>query len=330
MRNQIRLNITTNNWVIYAPERGKRPKEHKIENISREELPEYDDSCPFCLGNEDMLEEISSELPAHNKEWKTRIVPNKYPVIDKSGDSHRSRDGIYLQAEGYGIHEVIIETPRHDIDIPQMDDNDVLSIIETYHMRYVHHMQNQRNLMCILFRNHGAKAGTSLIHPHSQMIVTGVVPQDIRMRETEAQRFYDRYLKCIYCRILEKELEERKRIVYENDTIAAFVPYYAEVPFEIWIMPKAHQADFGDISLREKHDLASALKQVLSKLYDKIDDLHYNYVINTAPRYKQGEPQLHWFISIRPRLTTPAGFEIGSGISINPHLPEDDAKILNE
>jgi UDPglucose--hexose-1-phosphate uridylyltransferase len=93
-------------------------------------------------------------------------------------------------------------------------------------------------------------------------------------------------------------------------------------------VPKSHQADFGDISEGEKDDLAKALHHVMSRLDSRLNDPDYNYIINTAARYKSGEPHLHWHVQIRPRLTTRAGFEIGSGISINPSFPEDDAKFL--
>jgi UDPglucose--hexose-1-phosphate uridylyltransferase len=95
-------------------------------------------------------------------------------------------------------------------------------------------------------------------------------------------------------------------------------------------MPKRHQADFGSIRDEEKTDLASALKSIMRRLYDQLNDPDYNYVINTCARYKVGEPQLHWYLQIRPRLTKTAGFEIGSGMNINPSLPEHDAALLRE
>jgi UDPglucose--hexose-1-phosphate uridylyltransferase len=147
-------------------------------------------------------------------------------------------------------------------------------------------------MMILVFRNRGAQAGTSLIHPHSQAIATGMVP--------------------------------------ENPSFLAFVPYAAEVPFEIWILPKQHQASFGQISDESKLDLAVSLRDILGRLHLRLKNPDYNYIIVTSPQYKADEPQLHWYLQIRPRLTTRAGFEIGSGISINPSLPEADADFLNK
>ena len=267
--------------------------------------------------------------PGHNT-WGTRVVPNKYPALTPGGDTLRYNQGIYLAMPGYGRHEVIIESPRHDQDIAQMSPEEVRLIIETYHKRYVDLMQEHGNMMAIIFRNHGSRAGTSLIHPHSQLVVTGMVPRYIRWREEEAQRYFDEWGRCVFCDILDFEMDGGRRIILENDSFLSFVPFAAEVPFEIWIMPKRHRADFGDISDAEKTDLAPALRHCLDRLHGKLGDPDYNYVINTSARYRADEPQLHWYLQILPRLTTRAGFEIGSGININPSIPERDADFLIE
>lgn len=269
-------------------------------------------------------------MPNHqHPSWQTRVIPNKYPALTNDGDTQRLSEGIYVMMAGYGQHEVIVESPDHDCDLATMSLTAVEAIVETYHQRYIDLMRLHQNMLVIMFRNHGERSGASLSHPHSQIIVTGIVPQHIRWQEEEAQRYFDRWGKCVYCDILEFEMQQRQRVVLENSSFLAFVPFAAEVPFEIWIVPKQHQADFGNISEEEKSDFARILQRVLNKLYKKLYDPDYNYVINTAPRYKADEPQLHWYCQIRPRLTTRAGFEIGSGISINPSFPEVDAEFLN-
>lgn len=232
--------------------------------------------------------------------------------------------------QGFGRHEVIIESPYHNQDLSKMSAEEVRLIIETYHKRYIELMKEHENMMIIIFRNHGQRAGTSLNHPHSQLIVTGIIPHYIRWQEDEARRYFDEFGRCVYCDILAYELKKRPRVIFENKSFLGFIPFAAEVPFEIWIMPKKHQGDFVFISDEEKSDLTLALKDVLSKLYKKLHDPDYNYIINTSARYKANVPHLHWYLKIQPRSTTRAGFEIGSGISINPSIPEEDAKFLNE
>jgi UDPglucose--hexose-1-phosphate uridylyltransferase len=230
--------------------------------------------------------------------------------------------------QGYGHHEVIIESPRHDHDIATMEDEDVAAVLMMYKQRYVEHRQDPRNLLILIFRNHGQRAGASLIHPHSQIITTGMIPRHVRTREDEAQRYYDEWGQCVYCDMIAFEQMDRQRVVLENDSFIAFVPYAAEVPFETWIVPKRHQTDFAHISENECVDLTFALRSVLGRLRSKLNDPDYNYVLNTTTRVTN-EPQLHWYVRVRPRLVTRAGFEIGSGMRINPSLPEADAAFLN-
>lgn len=331
MTSEIRQNKATKQWVIVAPSRGKRPLAFKRQESKNQRLPAVDKDCPFCPGNEKSLPSIIMELPGpEGSQWQTRVVPNKFPALTSDENNVRYRRGLYLAMPGYGRHEVIIESPVHNRRITQMTPKEVGIIIETYHRRYVNVMKQNWNLMTLIFRNHGRQAGTSLAHPHSQIIVTGMVPTYIRWREERAQYYFDESGRCVYCDILEQEAQERQRVISENETFLAFVPYAAEVPFEIWIMPTKHQACFSDLSDQEKPGLAAILQDCLARLQRKLNDPDYNYIINTAARYRAGEPQLHWYLQIRPRLTTQAGFEIGSGISINPSLPEEDAAFLRQ
>lgn len=331
MTSEIRQNKATKQWVIFAPSRGKRPVAFKRQESKNQRLPAVDKDCPFCPGNEKSLPSIIMELPGpEGSQWQTRVVPNKFPALTSDENNVRYRRGLYLAMPGYGRHEVIIESPVHNRRITQMTPKEVGIIIETYHRRYVNVMKQNWNLMALIFRNHGRRAGTSLAHPHSQIIFTGMVPTYIRWREERAQYYFDESGRCVYCDILEQEAQERQRVISENETFLAFVPYAAEVPFEIWIMPTKHQACFSGLSDQEKPGLAAILQDCLARLQRKLNDPDYNYIINTAARYRAGEPQLHWYLQIRPRLTTQAGFEIGSGISINPSLPEEDAAFLRQ
>lgn len=327
---QIRLNKVTREWVIYAPSRRKRPQDFQKSSPTERSQASQERKCPFCTGKEPFSEPILLEISnKQHTSWQTRVVPNKFPALTPDENTQRFSEGIYIAMPGYGRHEVIVESPDHDKHIATMSQEEVKIVIETYHKRYIDLMAVHENMMAIIFRNHGDRAGASLEHPHSQIIVTGVVPQHRRYREEQAQRYFDVWGRCVYCDILDFEQQTRRRVIGENESFLAFIPFAAEVPFETWIMPKNHQADFGSITEQEKSDFASILKNILSNLYEKLNDPDYNYVINTAARYKAEEPQIHWYCQIHPRLTTPAGFELGAGISINPSLPEADADFLN-
>jgi UDPglucose--hexose-1-phosphate uridylyltransferase len=328
---EIRQNKATKQWVIYSTARSKRPCDFVRPAKESHLLPEYDPHCPFCPGNETMLPSIISETPAATGDsWQTRIVPNKFPALVPEAGRARVLRGIYLTMEGHGRHEVVIESPRHNRDLSQMTPEEIGVIIETYHQHYVALMKEHENMLVLIFRNHGERAGTSLMHPHSQMIVTGIVPTLVRQREEQAQRYFDEWGRCVFCEMLAFEGNDRSRVVFENQSFLGFVPFAAEVPFEIWVMPKQHQADFGSINAGQKTALAEALADVLRRLQGKLSNPDYNYVINSSPQYAADEPHLHWYVEIRPRLVTPAGFELGTGIRINPSLPESDATFLNQ
>ncbi|MFP4369714.1 MAG: galactose-1-phosphate uridylyltransferase [Candidatus Kapaibacterium sp.] len=329
MKHQIRQNKATKQWVIYSPARGLRPDDF-IKGKQKGAIPDFEENCPFCKGNESLLPEIKYEYIDSDGNWLTRSVPNKFPALSPDKTNERRQEGIYLTMQGYGIHEVVIETPKHNRNFPRMNIDEVEAVVNTYFRRYTALMEDNHNMSAIIFRNHGPGAGTSLEHPHSQILVTGIVPGDVRYREEEAQKYYDEWGSCVFCDMIAHELETGLRVIFENETFMAIVPYAAEVPYEVWIMPKRHQADFGEIKQEEINDMAQALKHVLTVIYFKLNDPDYNYVIYSAARYKTGEPQLHWYLKIRPRLTTRAGFEIGSGLSINPSFPERDAEFLRD
>ena len=327
---EMRQDKITGQCVIYAPGRGQRPRDFR-RNRKKNPLPVFDENCPFCPGNEKMLPSIIQQLPERSTDnWQTQIVPNKYPILLPDQEQKREVRGLYSTMAGYGRHEVIIESPCHNQTLPAMPPEDVGIIVETYHKRYLDLMRQREHMMLLIFRNHGARAGTSLLHPHSQLVVTGFIPQRIRCREQEARRYFDQWGQCVYCDILKFEKESKERLVLENKSFLAFVPFAAESPFEIWIVPKRHQSDFSLVNDPQKMDLAEALRQVLALLYTKLNDPDYNLMILTSSQCRTEEPQLHWYVRIRPQVTTPAGFEIGTGISVNPSLPEENAIYLKK
>jgi UDPglucose--hexose-1-phosphate uridylyltransferase len=130
--------------------------------------------------------------------------------------------------------------------------------------------------------------------------------------------------------MVEEELSFGKRIVTETERFVILQPFASRLPFETWIIPKEHQASFGLISMEDSKKFAKVLKQTLFKLYSKLNNPDYNYIIHTAPIKDEEEDYYHWHLQIVPRLTTPAGFEMGSGIYINVSFPEETAQFLRE
>jgi UDPglucose--hexose-1-phosphate uridylyltransferase len=329
---ELRQDLVTDRWVIFAPERADRPNEMARGTTSAAALPEKDAHCPFCIGNEQMVPGITFERPSHDgRLWQTRVVPNKFPVFTTGTEVAGANRSIYRVASNFGRHEVLIETPFHNRDIPFMGLNALEAVINTYTQRYgALYAADESVETIIVFRNHGAGAGTSLMHPHSQIVATGIVPEYVARRERIAADYFEQHKTCVLCDVLEHERAEAVRIISENDGFLSFVPFAASAPCEMWIAPKRHCADFGLVTEQEVRNLAGALHDALQRLHDRLDNPDYNYVVHSCSRQDSFVPHLHWYLQIRPRLTTPAGFEIGSGMQVNHSLPERDAEMLRQ
>lgn len=326
---EIRQNIINRQWVIFARERARRPDEFRRKEKARVELPAYVSTCPFCPGNEEKTPPETFRSPRQGG-WRVRVVPNKFAALSAEGELVRKSHGLKRTITGVGVHEVLVETPAHNRTLALMSDAEVEQVIHAYLARYGAAVADPRVEQVTLFKNHGAAAGTSLEHPHSQLIGTPVIPSEVRERLETALNFYDDRGRCLFCLTVEEELAEGTRIVDENDRFAAFVPFAAAAPFHIWIYPKRHSASFSCLEPEEIAGLANILRRVLRKLYLGLGDPDYNFVIRTAPRESEQVRYYHWYVSLMPRLTQAAGFELGSGMSINTALPEESAQFLRK
>ena len=179
-----------------------------------------------------------------------------------------------------------------------------------------------------IFKNHGTDAGTSLEHPHSQMIATPVISYQVRQRFQEAMQHFDDFGCCMFCQIIEEELEEQKRVVLTSEHFVAVELFASPAPFCTHIYPRRHMANFADVSSKEIADLGRVLRTVLAKLYVGLENPDFNFTIRTAPTECVGVRYFHWYMSVIPRLTRTAGFELGSGMFINTVIPEEAAEFL--
>ena len=326
---EIRQNIATKDWVIIATERARRPEDFVQKDERRRDLPAHSPTCPFCLGNEHMTPPEVFRIPAPGGGWRVRVAPNKFAaLVPGDFEALAVQDGLKHFVPGVGVHEVIVENPAHNVTIPFLPDDHVRDLLLTYRTRYRQIEDSTKLEQVVIFKNHGPAAGTSLEHPHSQLIATPIVPPNIRHRVEEAMRYYDEHRECVYCRMLREELADGSRIVQETPHHVAFIPYAAMSPFHIWVLPRHHTAAFRDISDGEMADLAGMLKGVLGKLHVGLDDPDFNLAIRSAPGESKHLRYFHWYISIVPRVTKMAGFEIGSGMFINTALPERSAEFL--
>jgi UDPglucose--hexose-1-phosphate uridylyltransferase len=256
------------------------------------------------------------------------VVPNKFAALQSDLTTTRKHEGRFLKADGFGVAEVIIETPFHNRSIATMELEEVRNTVLTYRERYTALSKNQRLDLVTIFRNYGEKAGTSLEHPHSQIIATPIVPPHIRAPLYQSQLACDAYGDCIYCGMMEEEQRQQVRIVKETPYFLVICPFASRSPFETRIYPKNHRSSLVTTSDKELVDFASVLQETLKRLSIGLNDPDYNYVIRSAPIEDRDVKYHHWYVVIVPKLTTPAGFEIGTGIYINTMLPEQCADFL--
>ncbi|MGZ3605724.1 MAG: galactose-1-phosphate uridylyltransferase, partial [Thermodesulfobacteriota bacterium] len=232
---QLRQDPTTKEWVIIAAERSKRPHDF-IKTKTLIEKPPYKEDCPFCQGNEHLTPHESlayrSGGLADSKGWWVRVIPNKFPALSPEGSLVREEGGFFRMMDGVGIHEVVIESPIHNQLLPLMEDKQVEEVLLAYRERYLALREDPRIKLIIVFKNHGEAAGTSLDHPHSQLVGTAVVPSNIRKKLEEAARYYDDHGRCVYCDSIKEELKFGKRIVMDTERFVVLQSFASRSPFE--------------------------------------------------------------------------------------------------
>jgi len=262
--------------------------------------------------------------------WTLRVVPNTFPALRIEGDLGKAGDGVYDRMNGIGAHEVVIESERHDVDLFDLPENRFVDVLWAYRERLLDLKKDRRFKSVIIFKNHGADAGASLSHSHSQLIALPVVPKRV-WEEMSGCREYFRFRdRCLFCDIIVQEMEQKVRIVEENGEFIACAPYAPRFPFETWIIPKRHQCAYEMIDGDQAKSLAAIFRRTLRRLNLALENPPFNYIVHSAAFQEWAGDSYHWHIEIMPKLTKVAGFEWGSGFYINPTPPEESAKYLRE
>ena len=367
----LRLDEMTGTWVVFASNRSDRPQQtagsSSLRNTPVADLPSKVDSCPFCVGNEHLTPDTLLRV------GNLRVVPNKYPAVSPPADDTKSRmcgnhapftDQVLLNNEvgAVGYHDVVIESPHHNAHIASSEGHDhARDLLTAFRDRGRAHREVEGFSIehTVWFKNHGATAGASLVHPHSQIISTPVVPVEAKRLQTLAMEFFVKNRCSLYERICEEEMalynDESKRkggsrVVDFSENFLAVAPYASPGPYTIVILPlygskgteedgKVDCSDFTTTSDELIDECASLLKSCMTRLNVLLHEPCFNFVIQSAPvpgrgvqAALQASSFFRWHIRITPRLGAGAmaGFELGSGFFSNSHMPEQDAAELRE
>ena len=236
---------------------------------------------------------------------------------------------MFDRMNGIGAHEVIVETPDHHLSLSTMPVKAVEDVLWAYYLRLSDLRKDLRFKYVIIFKNEGEAAGASLEHTHSQLIALPIIPGLVKTEIDSARRYYDFKERCIFCDLINQELESGKRIIYQNEGYVALAPFASRSPFETWILPKKHESDFYPPN-NSFAGLADILQRILKQMDRILDTPPYNFLIHTATLHDEMNEYYHWHLELLPQLVKIAGFEWGSGFYVNPVPPEEAAKFMRE
>jgi UDPglucose--hexose-1-phosphate uridylyltransferase len=321
-------------WVVFAPERQRRPQDYAAATLAPAQLD------PFAEGNERFT---PPEVYAARKEktkpnepgWRVRVVPNRYPALRIEGQLDSQPEGLYDRMTGIGAHEVIIETPDSKTALEDLTISGVAEVFATYRERMLDLDKDPRFHHIYVFKNFGPAAGASMAHSHSQLVALPLVPPAVEAKLTRAREHFMAKQRSLFTDILHTERTAGVRMVAENDGFSLFCPYASRFPFELAILPRRHSADFSSCSPNELYDLAEIVRFALQRLNAVLEKPGYNILLHTAPlkrplneRFASAKHDYCWHVEIVTRFQSLAGFEIGLGAYINTVYPEDAARFL--
>lgn len=326
---ELRRDVVSGAWVVIATGREKRPNDFLQQKKQRFVQPKS--TCPFESISSSPLLTYDREGRTIGKNWWVEVVPNKYPAFGKGGVCALfQKSGPYEWTEGVGFHEIVV-TRDHKRSLADMTDKEAELVMRAYQARYLSLKDDPCVEYVSIFHNHGLLAGATIAHPHSQIIGIPVIPPDVARSLKGSQEYFQKHQSCVHCLVVNYELAEQKRVVYENDRFVVVMPYASKSAFEMRVYPKRHGAHFERITDNDRMLLANALRMVLAKLSIGLNRPDFNFFLHTAPTGDSSQfDHYHWHFEIIPKTAIWAGFEIGTGIEISTIAPETAAEFLRD
>lgn len=305
----VRQCFLTGELIFFAEERAKRPQNFKKALVSKTPV----ESCPFCPENSYM----TPKEVFLTKDKKIRIIPNKYPFVSKNDLTH------------YGIHDVVIDTDKHDERLYEYTDSHIGEVIKAIKSR-VEVLQNDKNIFYVqVFKNEGINAGASQSHSHWQIASLSVFPPKYELTKNILENYYRENGTCYFCN-LKKTL--KNQIIDENEYFMAYVPEDAKFPYEMYIIPKEHICNIVYFNNEMLYSMGKLIRNCIKRLCTLIDGISYNicFYNSPSPLYNKCDfdKYMHFYIQIIPRIGNIAGFEFSTGCYINSVLPEKSAELL--
>ena len=305
LKSEIRKDYIQEKYVIIAPKRGKRPHD----TIKPKKYHKPLSTCVFCP--ESLKDTKSLYQQGVGNSWNIKVISNKFPAVSLDNP------------KAYGQQEVVVETSDHTKELEDLSVAHISNLLTAYQERTKAISKNKKIEYILIFKNDGGVAGASLQHAHSQIFATKFLPPHLFDKSQRQQAYKLEYGHCVYCDVIAKE-SKTKRLVYKDKNVIAFTPYASTFNYEIWIMPLKHRDNITELTNPEKKSWAKILKHILDKI--GLLDLPYNFYFHQVIN----DNDQHLYMKVVPRGSVWAGVEIGSGLIINPILPEDAAEFYRQ
>jgi UDPglucose--hexose-1-phosphate uridylyltransferase len=319
-------------WVIVAAHRQDRPWIGETVARMREPLPAYDPGCTFCPGNRRVSGAVNDRYTS------TFVFDNDAPCVgEKAPEAARSPDPIFRSRAARGIARVLCYSPRHDLTLAELPVAEVAHLVEVWQQQYRDLGDRPGIDHVLVFENKGEVVGVSNPHPHCQIYATNFVFRTIETEARAAARHLAETGRVLFQDILDAEQRDGRRVLFENATAIAFVPWFARYAYEVYVAPRATRPSIAALSAEEVADFADALSHVLVKL-DNLWQMPLPYVmpLHQAPTDGGDYRAFHFHVELHPPLRKPdllkylAGPEVGGGNFLSDTSPEEKAAELRE
>ena len=319
-------------WVIIAAHRQNRPWTGDTIKKPSEELPEYDADCFLCPGNK----RVSGKQNPNYK--NTFVFDNDHACVSRDAPKVEELDqGIYMRKPASGIARVVCYSPKHNLTLAELGLAEIVILLKEWQNQYIELGEHQDINHVLLFENKGEVVGVSNPHPHCQIYATNFVFKYIETEARVSSAYFKENKRTLFQKIIETEKEEGQRIIFENDSAIAFMPYFARYAYEVYVAPKESHLSLADLSGEELNDFSKALKHLLVK-FDNLWQMPFPYVmpLHQAPTDGKDHSGFHFHIEFHPPLRKPnllkylAGPEIGGGNFLSDTSPEEKAQEIRD
>lgn len=303
-----------NDIIIMAKNRANRPIDKDNTQNDIEVTTSYELKCPFCRGNERSIQTEKFKI-CDKSGWVVKSVNNKFPIINN------------FKEDIYGDHEVMIDTYRHDGNFFNMSEKEFINLLIMYRNRYIYLMNNEETKYISIFKNFLRKSGASLEHPHTQIISLSIIPPEIENELSISKSYYKKNNRCIYEDLIQKEIDNKKRIINNSEYFLTIIPRASKYSAEIRIIFK-NKIRFDEINEDMIKQLAKVLKNMFIKIYNMNGYIPFNLYIHSSPLKEDCSKYFNTHIHIIPRNHNLGGFELSTGMYVTTINPEDLARNL--